>query len=237
MRNYLIVAMFAASLADAAIGSYEEHRSLDLDATGIDALQVEAGAGSLEISGVAGLDEIVVKATIRVPTSDVDKARERIKLGLTLNLEEQGEVATLVALFDDSGWGRGTAPTVNLQVQVPARLSLEIRDGSGAVVVRNIDGDIEIEDGSGAIDVSAIGGDVSIEDNSGSILVLDAASDVEIRDGSGSITVRGVGGSVVVDDGSGSIDVSEVAEDLIIEGDGSGSLDYSGIAGQVDTGS
>lgn len=149
MRNYLIVAMFAASLADAAFGNYEEQRNLNLDATGIEALQIEAGAGHLDVTGVPGLDRIVVKAIVRVPNSDFDGARDRIDLDLVLNLERQRDVAALVARFDDSRWHWGGAPSVDLQVRMPPRIALDVRDGAGRVSVSNVEGDIDIEDAPG----------------------------------------------------------------------------------------
>ena len=66
------MAMFTASLAG-AVDDYEEQRGLNLDAGGIKTVDVEAGAGSLEISGVCGADEISVTATIRVPDRDQEE--------------------------------------------------------------------------------------------------------------------------------------------------------------------
>ncbi|GMR17493.1 MAG: hypothetical protein BMS9Abin32_610 [Gammaproteobacteria bacterium] len=234
MRSMLILAMFAASLGHAAFNEYEEVRDLKLDAAKLGKLSIEAGAGSLEITGVAGLDAIVVTAIIQVPTASPDKAQQVIESGLVLTLQQDGDEAVLKGYFNGGAWGRGDSPSVRLDVRVPARLGLDVDDGSGSIVINGVSGDIQIEDGSGSITMRAVGGSVGIEDGSGSISVTGVGADLRIRDGSGSITVRQVGGSVIVDDGSGSINVSDVERDLIIENAGSGGLNFSAIKGRVE---
>jgi hypothetical protein len=228
------MAMFTVSLANAAGNEYEEERQLNLGANGINTLEIEAGAGSLEIVGVSGSDEIVVSATIYVPEKDEDKARKEIQSHLVLSLEKDGNNAVLKGYFDEYSVSFGDSPHVQLEVLVPERFGLNIDDGSGSIVVENVSGNIELEDGSGSILMTNVGGDVEIDDGSGSISVEGVRGDLFIGDGSGSIKVREVAGSVTVDDGSGSINVSDVEKDLIIEEDGSGSLNFSNIGGRVE---
>ena len=234
MRSILIMAMFTVSLANAAWNEYEEERDLSLGANGINTLEIEAGAGSLEIVGVSGSDEIVVSATINVPEKDEDKAREEIQSHLVLSLEKDGNNAVLKSYFDEYFVSFGDSPHVQLEVLVPERLGLIIDDGSGSIVVENVSGNIELEDDSGSILMTNVGGDVEIDDGSGSISVEGVRGDLFIGDGSGSIKVREVAGSVTVDDGSGSINVTDVEKDLIIEEEGSGSLNFSNIGGRVE---
>jgi len=251
MRSILIMAMFTVSLANAAWNEYEEERDLSLGANGINTLEIEAGAGSLEIVGVSGSEEIVVSATIYVPEKDEDKARKEIQSHLVLSLEKDGNNAVLKSYFDEYFVSSGDSPHVQLEVLVPERFGLIIDDGSGSIVVENVSGNIELEDGSGSILMTNVGGD-ELEDGSGSILMTNVGGDVEIDDGAGSISVEGVrgdlfigdgsgsikvrevAGSVTVDDGSGSINVSDVEKDLIIEEEGSGSLNFSNIGGRVE---
>ena len=235
MRSIFVFAMFTVSLANAAgDDDYQEARNLNLAASGISALEVEAGAGSLEIIGVSGTDEIVVTATILVPEDDADKARKKINSHLVLSLEKKGNRAVLTGYFKDGFMNFGDSPLVQLEVRVPQELDLIVDDGSGSIVVENVAGNIELEDGSGSISMVNVGGNVEIDDGSGSISVEGVRGDLFIGDGSGSIKVREVAGSVTVDDGSGSINVSDVEQDLIIEDDGSGSLNFSNIGGRVE---
>jgi len=58
MRTILILAMFAASLADAAVSAYEEDRALTLETAGADTLKIKAGAGHLDIEDGTGSIDI-----------------------------------------------------------------------------------------------------------------------------------------------------------------------------------
>ncbi len=233
MRAFLILGMFTASLAHAAWLEYEETRNLTLDAGGIDIVEIEAGAGSLEIHGSADAQTISVTALIQVPEKE-QKALKIIESDLVLTLERAGDSAVLNSYFESSGWSWGDSPSIRLEIEVPDRMGLEIEDGAGSIKIWDVSGDIEIEDGSGSLEMSNVGGDIDIEDGSGSLVVDGVGGNISIDDGSGSITVKNVGGSVVIDDGSGGINVTDVGADLIIEDDGSGSLNFARINGRIE---
>jgi hypothetical protein len=233
MRSFIVIAMFVASLAQAGSSDYEQVRNLDLDVDGISELSIIAGAGSMDVTGVKGLDKISVKATIVVPDEDEDDALEVIEKTMTLSLQQEGSEARLSAWFDDGVFGSGRDAHIALEVSVPQGLSVNIDDGSGSLDVIDIMGDVTIDDGSGSIDVDNVA-NLTIEDGSGSIDVDNASGDVSIVDGSGSINVDHVNGSVTIDDGSGSIKVSDVEHDVIIIDDGSGGLTIKDVRGNVD---
>jgi len=233
MRSFIVMAMFAASLSNAAWNGYTEDRDLELDTRGIKVFEVDTGAGSLAIEGVAGIHNIHVKATINVPDESADKAREIIASDLKLSLEKIRDHARLKAEFDHGFWGFGDAPSVDLVIRVPHNMVLDIDDGSGSLSVINVAADVAIDDGSGSIRIEQVNG-VVIDDGSGSINIVGVVGDVSIEDGSGSITVERVGGSVIIDDGSGGITVNDVEKDLIIVDDGSGSLKTADIRGRIE---
>ncbi len=232
MRSFVVMAMFLASFSHAAWTDYEEVRDLSLDADGIGELDIRAGAGSLDVTGVAGQHNILVKATIVVADADEDDAARIIAERMELSLEERDGKAVLTSDFDSGFMGAGPNARIDLEVTVPASLPLKIDDGSGSIDVRDVLADVRIDDGSGSIDVENVA-NLRIDDGSGSIDVERVAGDVNVEDGSGSISVRGVSGSVTIDDGSGSIRVNDVEEDLIIVDDGSGGLKFSNVRGTV----
>jgi len=227
------MAMFTVSLAHAGWTDYEEVRNLDLDAEGISQLTINAGAGSMDVTGVAGLDKINVKATIVVPGKDEDKAIRVIEKRIRLSLDRNAGKAELKAWFESGLMSFGSSPYIVLEISVPEGMALNIDDGSGSIDIVDLAGDITIDDGSGSIDIRNVA-DVRIDDGSGSIDLVGAAGNVSIVDGSGSISVKHVQGSVTIDDGSGSIEVTDIDSDLIIVDDGSGSLRFSDIRGTVD---
>lgn len=232
MRGYIVIAMFVASFADAAWNDYTTVRELNLDADGIENFQIDAGAGTLEIRGVIGLDKLVVTATVVVSESDEDDAIKLIDERMRLSLDGDRDRAKLDAFFDDGFWGTDSNARIDLEISVPAGIAIEIDDGSGSIVLTDVGSDVSIDDGSGSIEVQGVTS-ISIDDGSGSIDLSSVAGDVSIVDGSGSITVRSVTGSVTIDDGSGSIKVSDVEQDLIIVDDGSGGFSYSDVRGTV----
>lgn len=233
MRSIILMAMLMASFSSAAAGDYKEVRELELKARGLQKLIIDAGAGSLDVTGVDGLKSIEVKATIVVPDASEEDGKEIIARELTLSLKEVGGSARLKSDFEQGFWRSGSNSRVDLEVRAPASLALAIDDGSGSIDVANFAADVRIDDGSGSIDVRGVG-NLRIHDGSGSIDVVGANGDVFVDDGSGSITIDAVGGSVTIDDGSGEIRVSDVAQDLIILDDGSGGVTHSNVRGTVE---
>ena len=214
MRSFIVLAMFTATLAHAGWSDYEEVRDLDLDAKGVKRISIDAGAGSMDVTGVDGLDAITVKATIVVEDTDESAAKKIIEKKMVLTLQKVGDEGQLKAFFDHGVMGFGANAHIALEISVPQGLALSINDGSGSMDVTDVKGDVTIDDGSGSIDVRNVA-HLKIDDGSGSIDVSGALGDVFIVDGSGSITVEHVQGSVSVDDGSGSIRVSDVENDLV----------------------
>lgn len=233
MRSLIVIAMFLVSLAQAGWSDYEETRDLKLDAKGLELLSIKAGAGSMDVTGVSGLHQIVVKATVVVAESDKEDALRVIDKKMTLSLVRKGDTAQLDAWFESSFMGFGSDSHIALEISVPRGLNVNIDDGSGSINVVDLEADITIDDGSGSIDVENVA-HVKIDDGSGSIDVSRASGDVSIVDGSGSINIRAVHGSVTIDDGSGSINVSDVEKNLIIIDDGSGSFKYTDIRGSIE---
>lgn len=233
MRSFIVMAMFTASLAQAGWSDYEEVRELQLDSKGLEVLTIEAGAGSMDVAGIAGADEVRVVATIVVPNTGEDKALDLIEKRMRLSLDEDAGGAVLKSDFKDGFMNWGADGAIHLEVTIPQGMAVRIDDGSGSIDVTGTLADVFIDDGSGSIDVSGVA-NVSIDDGSGSVDVLDAAGDVSVIDGSGSISIRRIGGSVTIDDGSGSIRVSDVEHDLTIIDDGSGGLKISDVRGRVE---
>jgi hypothetical protein len=217
--------------------------ALSLNANDLDTLRIDAGAGKLEIEGVRGLKQIEVQADILT-----DDNRD-----YKLELYQRGSKGYLVAESNSGGvsWS-GESPKIDVYVRVPANLLLDVDDGSGSLVIKNInnnvilndgsgsakidgiEGSFDIVDGSGSLDIQDVSGDITIKDGSGSLKVVNAGGDVEVDDSSGSINIVNVEGKVTIDDGSGSINVDGAGELVLID-DGSGGTSFTNIRGRVET--
>ena len=218
-------------------------RQLELNARQLSEMHVNVGAGSLTVLGTADSDRIRVTAEVwQIKASD----------DYVLNLVRDGKRAVLEADMDSGGgwFSGGSGNRIDLIVDVPERLQLDIRDGSGSIDLMDIQGDVRIKDGSGSIKVRDLGGALDIEDGSGSLSVINVRGDITINDGSGSISVRDAGGDLDIRDGSGGISVKDIAGSVhVIDGsggilvertggnldirDGSGSITVQDVAGVV----
>jgi len=232
MRGFIVMAMFAASLAQAGSKQYSEVRDLELAAEGLSELFIDAGAGELIVTGVEGAGDIRVTATITVDDGDAENTRKYLEKRLRLTLERDGDRGVLISNFRNN-WTWSSGGTIDLDVRVPAGLDLRVDDGSGAIRISDVVASVKVDDGSGPMEISNTG-PVDIDDGSGSITIRGAAGDVYINDGSGSISITSVSGSVRIDDGSGSIDVDDVEKDLILDDIGSGAVTYTNVRGVVE---
>lgn len=198
----------------------EETRTLTLKAAELESFEIDVSAGSLTVIGKENSNEIHVSAELRVNQGEFE-----------LVLEQSGDSATLRTEVGDGGW-LGESPYINLVVEVPRRMALDITDGSGFIKLHSINNAVNIKDGSGSIEVGDIKGNLKIKDGSGSLDVNKVDGSVKVDDGSGSIEVRNVTGPVEIEDGSGGIVVTNLKSTLDIE-DGSGSMSVSNISGHV----
>ncbi len=232
MRKFVLAAALAG-MACPAMAEYTEIRELSVDASGAQLLEMETGAGTLIVEGVAGLETVEVDAKIVVDVIGDSKGRKLAEEKARLELDRSGEKIRLTADFENGEWDWGSSGRIDVIVRAPAELELAVYDGSGSLRVGGFEADVTIDDGSGSIVVDTVGA-LQLEDGSGSIQVMNASGDVYINDGSGSITVDKVEGTVTIDDGSGSINVSDVSEDLVIVDDGSGSVNFNDVRGKVE---
>lgn len=188
-----------------------QQRELVLESQDIEELIAETGAGSLEIIGVEGLTQIKLVADIY--SNDDSK--------VILTLEKKANKAKLKADFEQESFNN-YSPYIDLKLQVPAGLALDIDDGSGAILINKMTADIKVKDGSGELVIHG-GNNVSIDDGSGAIEVTQLNGNLAITDGSGAITVTDIKGNITIDDGSGEIAVANVQNTVSIT-DGSGDI-------------
>ena len=213
-------------------------------------MQVHCGAGGLKITGVKGHQNIEVAAEIEADGADRDAIRYLADKIVQLELRRENDWALLYSQALNPTFGNIDV-RIHLIVQLPAEMDLRIIDGSGAIDIVNITGNLSIDDNSGAIRVHNITGRIRIEDGSGDIEVEDVRGNLEIIDGSGHVVVRHVsgdltitdasgaievndiGGSVTVSDGSGSIDIYRVQKNVFIREPGSGELEIGRVQGKI----
>ncbi len=217
-----------APLAGQASDRCDERRTVtrELSADGIGLLEIEARAGSLEVTGSPRSNEILVTATLCAE-------REGDLALFDARLERSGSTAELEAIFPDRDRSQSNRQMrVDLVVTVPEGLATNVHDGSGHMEIEGVGG-LEIHDGSGHVTIRDIDGGVTIDDGSGSVEIEDVSGSVRLEDGSGNAVISGVGGSVELSDGSGLVEISEVTGNVHVTDKGSGQIRVDDVRGDL----
>ncbi|MGD2131049.1 MAG: DUF4097 family beta strand repeat-containing protein [Lysobacterales bacterium] len=229
-RYFLLMAVFAAGTAHAwGWGDCEHERTVEatLNLEGSETLAIRAAAGDLRVTGRSGTSQ--AKATGKICASDEEWLEES-----KLVTDEGKEARIAVSLPDSSGWTfmGNQYLYMDLEIEVPDHIALDIRDSSGDMKVENT-ASVRIQDSSGDINLEDVKGAVTLEDSSGDIDLLDITGDVVVvRDSSGDIRGRDIEGSVRVEkDSSGDIRFRNVSADFVVEKDSSGDIVADGIGG------
>lgn len=231
MRQLAVIVLATVLPVTARAQSYDEPRNAAVPVSGATMVKIDARAGLLRVTGRPDLTEVRVRGTARASSRS-------LLADIKLETERRGDAVSVRAVMpemdDCCGWNREAV--LDLVIEVPAKLAVDIDDTSGDLTVESVAGKVRIEDKSGNIRVRDAGGDVWINDTSGGIDIRGVKGSVDIdEDSSGEIEVYDVTGSVHVGrDSSGSIDVSRVGGDFVVERDGSGSIDYDDVKGKVD---
>ena len=219
----LLVLLLLLLIAADVQAECEFERLLDqsLDVSGSQSLAISAAAGDLKIVGVSGSDEVKISGRICVSEEKwLDESRLESRSG------DRAEIN--VVLPDMSGswslWGNKYA-YMDLELEVPDGLALELRDSSGDIDIEDIS-TLSIQDSSGDIEVRNAAGLVEIQDSSGDIVVKGLHGDFTIiSDSSGDIRGSGIEGNVLVkSDSSGDIRFTDVGKDVVVERDSSGDI-------------
>ena len=208
-----------------------ESKDLVLSAAGIDTLVIHCGAGSLKLQGTSGSGTIQISARLEVENFSEGDFRKLIQDNVQLSLQKLGNQAILKSEVKPPA-GTNIEVRINLEVELPETINVDITDGSGSINVNNLHSSLKIDDDTGSIKISDISGEVRIADSSGSIEIEEITGNVFVTDGSGSISIESVRGNLIVNDGSGSITIVEIDGNVTVS-DGSGSIDIQDVKKNV----
>lgn len=221
MRKYfLLLTILVAGGAHAWDCAYEKDIDITLDLAGSELLSVAAAAGDLTITGQAGTTAARVRGKLCVSEEEWLNEAE-------VHTESGRKASIAVSLPGTGGWGFvfDRYAYVDLDIEVPADLALDIRDSSGDVTVRGT-GPVAIQDSSGDLELEDVAGGAVLKDSSGDIELRRIGGDVTVRqDSSGDIHGRDIRGSVLIEhDSSGEIRFEAVSGDYVVEQDSSGDI-------------
>ena len=226
LTGLLLYQFSSEALSDSC--KFEKDIDLTLDLSSSNRLSIYAVAGDLDVVGVSGSDQAVI-------SGKVCASKEAWLEESRVNTSGGNDAVIEVDLpSSEKGWSFTGNKYVwmDLRVEVPDDLALEVKDSSGDMFLKNIAA-VEIKDSSGDIEIEAARGPITISDSSGDIDIDKAEGDLTIEsDSSGDINANDIHGSVlVVKDSSGDIDVSDVSDNVVVEKDSSGDIRATHVGG------
>lgn len=236
MNKFILTALLLApGLAMASQPcALERTEAIELDAAGIDVLQVSIGPDSLRLDGQEGDTGTL---SVRMCASDQQRLddlaaalqREDDRLVLALDHGGRHNVISGSWFFKRSDYGR-----FEITGTLPARLAVDLTVGSGDAVVTNVAA-LEAVVGSGDLDVERVPGAFRALVGSGEIKA-ERTGPAEIGSiGSGSIDLRSVEGPVSIGAiGSGTASLRDVTGDVQVRTLGSGTLEARDIRGGLE---
>jgi hypothetical protein len=175
MRELMLALVAGACCATTAMAQrdagYTAPREASATAAGARRILVAAGAGSLRIEGKRGLTEVRARGTAYASS-------RRLLDEIRLVASRRGDVVELrtdIPEHQGGDWEDFQAG-IDLVVEVPDSLALDVEDGSGGLEIRNV-GVLDVRDGSGEMTIEHVRGSLTIRDGSGTIRV----DDVRVR--------------------------------------------------------
>ena len=204
-------------------------RTGQLPVAGAKRIAIAARAGDLDIRGQKGASQVSARGKA---CASEQKLLDLIRIEVRLD----GEVLRVNALMPDvdaDDAPRNANATLDLRVDVPDNLPIELMDSSGDTEIDSV-ATLEVTDTSGDLRISRVNGDLDVTDSSGDLWIDEVERNVRLRDSSGEVTVEDVHGNVEVEaDGSGSIALDRIDHNVTIGRDGSGDIRISNVKGDA----
>jgi hypothetical protein len=170
-------------------------------------VRVRTSSGDVSIRHVPGLSETKIHRRVEHTKNNKPTAvSHRVEGGALvlddcgndcqINYEVQVPSAAITVLGDDVGSGDAT---------IEGLASVDYRNGSGKITVRDIAGDVRVDSASGDFDATNVKGAVTATLNSGRIRLDQLKGKAVVHSSSGDITGTRLDNDVTADAGSGNV--------------------------------
>jgi len=192
------------------------------------------GAGAKD--GMITLDATDDRLDIVFPEGHSDYVYPRLGRNedVDLKMRDSNWLGSLLGTdrIEVSGSGRGLELWADVTILVPSGSELEVKNGVGQVIAKNVAGELELATRSGGISAEGTDGTLQIATGSGEIEVARSrGEEIQIATGSGNVTVEDVDGEEIqVATGSGDINVSMIRGRSAQFATGSGDIEARAIS-------
>ena len=213
-----MLALAAYASADKRHDDYwkwEFTEKFERDLSGVDKVSISTINGSIKV-GIWSDNKVGIVMYEKIKADNESKARE---LADEIKLVGEKRGSELVITVD---YGRFREEmkrkkdwnySGSLEVQLPARLSLELSSVNGSIKSEKIDGDLEVDTTNGGITLDGCGGYAELHTTNGSIHIDKVGNRVKAYTTNGRIELGEVGGEVEAHTTNGSIEI-ELADSM-----------------------
>ena len=201
-------------------------RTLRVPVAGATLLVLDVGAGYLRVQGTSSATEVVVTGLAHAATIAGLNA-------VQVKSRRAADTIFVSAVLPPSRHEPGAATALDLTIQLPSSLALDVIDSTGESIFRNV-GALRTKHGDGGLDIDTVGGNLDVTDGGGDMIAANVNGDVHIVDGGGSIYLSNITGSVTIpQDGPGEIQLSGVGGDVTVGSKASGEVAARGVGGNL----
>lgn len=172
-----------------------------------DRIVLENVRGEIEI-GTWGRDALEIRGEIDEPGLVVRRTGATVRVG---HDDRKGRRGTVDAVLRVPDW-------VDLEAG-GASLELRVDGVAGAIVVRNVDGDVWIRDAAGPVEVRTVEGEIDVQSATGGVSASSQSEDVHLRD---------IRGPVTAHSGSGDLTLVDIRSASVRAETQDGDIDFSG---------
>ena len=207
------VAVAATGSAAAADLSNSETTEAAVSFSGIEAIELDLGAGGAALTGADGSGQ----------GGDVTGTRTE-RSGLRQpTVTEWMDGSTLHLKSRCPGW-IAIRCDVRYELTVPAGVPVTGSASGGGLILRQLDGDVDVSSSGGGIDATGTTGSLTLDSSGGGIHVTDAAGPVTADSSGGGIDVTSASGALTLDASGGGITVVESTSAEVAAGSSGGGV-------------
>ncbi len=191
-----------------AVAAHSQDFDRTLNVSSQSDLYVSSGSGTIHV--VPGAENSIhVKAHLHANSNAGSDAEERIRqISRNPPIQQSGNT---VHIGEPSREDRRLYNniTIDYEISAPKSVALNLRTGSGDLLIDNLGRFLKADTGSGSVRAHNIAGPADLRTGSGDIeLQQAAAGEVQAHTGSGSIRLQGLSGALTAQTGSGDIEAN-----------------------------
>lgn len=177
--------------------------------------------GSLQLENRQG------SVTVRTWDRSELRVRARHDGQARVRIDATGRPASDIRVESD-GWRRGGVRTIDYEVTVPRRFSVNLEGVSLRIDVADLEGDVGAESINGAVTVRGVNGDIRIEAMQSRVTVTSSRGSLSAEGTNESIQVDGFEGDIAVDNVNGNLILTGISARRVTAETVNGRVEFSG---------